>query len=69
MTIGEVFAGVSLKGDLPPNLASLPVEGVEYDSRLVAPGYLFFAFAGQHADGRRFAPMIRPAVQSPGGPG
>src|SRR5580692_526010 len=55
MTIGEVFAGVSLKADLPPNLALLTVKGIEYDSRRVGEGYLFFAFQGQHADGRRFA--------------
>ena len=55
MTIGEVFAGVSLKADLPPNLALSTVKGIEYDSRRVTEGYLFFAFEGQHADGRRFA--------------
>ena len=55
MTVGEVFAGVSLKADLPPDLAMAQVIGIEYDSRRVADGYLFFAFEGQHADGRRFA--------------
>src|SRR5438128_2362813 len=55
MTVGEVFAGVSLKADLPGELARLPVVGIEYDSRRVGDGYLFFAFEGQHADGRRFA--------------
>jgi UDP-N-acetylmuramoyl-L-alanyl-D-glutamate--2,6-diaminopimelate ligase len=55
MTIGEVFAGVSLKADLPGDLAMLTVKGIEYDSRRVGEGYLFFAFEGQHADGRRFA--------------
>ena len=55
MTVGEVFAGVSLKADLGPDLALLQVKGIEYDSRRVGEGYLFFAFEGQHADGRRFA--------------
>jgi UDP-N-acetylmuramoyl-L-alanyl-D-glutamate--2,6-diaminopimelate ligase len=55
MTVGEVFAGVSLKTDLAPKLALLTVKGIEYDSRRVGEGYLFFAFEGQHADGRRFA--------------
>jgi UDP-N-acetylmuramoyl-L-alanyl-D-glutamate--2,6-diaminopimelate ligase len=55
MTIGEVFAGVSLKADLTADLAVLAVKGIEYDSRRVGEGYLFFAFEGQHADGRRFA--------------
>src|SRR5262249_38742715 len=51
----EVFAGVSLQANLPSNLARLTVTGLEYDSRRVSPGNLFFAFEGQHADGRRFA--------------
>jgi UDP-N-acetylmuramoyl-L-alanyl-D-glutamate--2,6-diaminopimelate ligase len=55
MTIGEVLAGAPLKSELPPSLAALDIKGIEYDSRRVGPGYLFFAFAGQHADGRRFA--------------
>jgi len=55
MTVSEVFAGVSLRANLPPNLALLTVTGLEYDSRRVRPGSLFFAFEGQHADGRRFA--------------
>ena len=55
MTVSGVFAGVSLKSDLPPDLASLQVSGLEYDSRRVEEGNLFFAFEGQHADGRRFA--------------
>src|SRR5437660_6601863 len=55
MTLSEVFAGVSLRANLPPNLALSTVTGLEYDSRRVSPGNLFFAFEGQHADGRRFA--------------
>ena len=33
----------------------MQVTGLEYDSRRVEPGYLFFAFAGARADGREFA--------------
>jgi UDP-N-acetylmuramoyl-L-alanyl-D-glutamate--2,6-diaminopimelate ligase len=55
MTVGEVFAGVSLRADLPQDLAMSTVTGLEYDSRRVREGNLFFAFEGQHADGRRFA--------------
>lgn len=64
MTVGEVFAGVSLQGELPESLAKSTVAGLEYDSRRVAPGYLFFAFEGQNADGRRFAAdaMARGAI-------
>ena len=31
------------------------VAGLEYDSRRVQPGFLFFAFPGARADGREFA--------------
>jgi UDP-N-acetylmuramoyl-L-alanyl-D-glutamate--2,6-diaminopimelate ligase len=55
MTIGEVFSGVPLKYELPVNLAALTVRGIDYDSRRVGPGFLFFAFEGQRADGRTFA--------------
>jgi len=55
MTVGEVFAGVPLKEDLPQGLARSPVAGIDYDSRRVGGGYLFFAFEGRNADGRRFA--------------
>ena len=55
MLLAEVLAGVSLKADLPPDLAQLEVSGLEYDSRRVSRGNLFFAFEGQHADGRKFA--------------
>jgi UDP-N-acetylmuramoyl-L-alanyl-D-glutamate--2,6-diaminopimelate ligase len=55
MNLGEILSGVQLEQPLPPELACTPVAGLEYDSRRVAPGYLFFAFPGTRADGRRFA--------------
>ena len=55
MTLRDVFAGVALKQELPANLASRAVQGIDYDSRRVGQGFLFFAFAGAHADGRQFA--------------
>jgi UDP-N-acetylmuramoyl-L-alanyl-D-glutamate--2,6-diaminopimelate ligase len=36
-------------------LAGGQVAGLEYDSRRVAPGFLFFAFRGANVDGRQFA--------------
>ena len=33
----------------------LEVRGLDYDSRRIEPGFLFFAFAGARADGRSFA--------------
>ena len=55
MILREVFRGVKLRGELPPGLAEAPVAGLEYDSRRVEKGFLFFAFAGSRVDGRRFA--------------
>jgi UDP-N-acetylmuramoyl-L-alanyl-D-glutamate--2,6-diaminopimelate ligase len=55
MTLDELLADVGLRKPLQPELARTLVEGLEYDSRRVSPGYLFFAFPGSRADGRDFA--------------
>jgi UDP-N-acetylmuramoyl-L-alanyl-D-glutamate--2,6-diaminopimelate ligase len=55
MNLGEILSGVRLRQPLTPEFAALPVEGLEYDSRRVGKGYLFFAFPGSRADGRQFA--------------
>ncbi|HUK15946.1 MAG TPA: UDP-N-acetylmuramoyl-L-alanyl-D-glutamate--2,6-diaminopimelate ligase [Bryobacteraceae bacterium] len=55
MNLGEILSGIRLQQPIPPELATLAIEGLEYDSRRVRPGYLFFAFPGAHADGRQFA--------------
>ena len=55
MTLGEILAGVRLQAPLSPLLAQLDVAGLEYDSRRVQPGFLFFAFPGSRTDGRQFA--------------
>ena len=75
MKLGEILSGVRLRQPLTPELAALPVEGLEYDSRRAGKGYLFFAFPGSRADGRQFAAdaLARGAVavasesESPGG--
>ena len=41
--------------ELPPSLAQTQVQGLDYDSRRVQPGWLFFAFPGSRVDGREFA--------------
>jgi len=46
----EALEPVSVSGDLPGTVA-----GLSHDSRHVGPGDWFFALAGQHADGARFA--------------
>lgn len=40
---------------------SIPVMGLEYDSRKIREGGIFFAFPGEHVDGHRFVPMARAA--------
>ena len=55
MTLSEVLAGVQLQSVIPPDLALAPVSGLEYDSRRVQAGNLFFAFPGAKVDGRKFA--------------
>lgn len=55
MRLAEVLAGVSLADGLPATLAEAEVAGLDYDSRRIGPGYLFFAFPGHRFDGRSFA--------------
>ena len=55
MMLSEILSGVRLKQPLPPELASLPIDNLEFDSRKAGPGTLFFAFPGSRADGRQFA--------------
>jgi len=55
MKLSELLEGVPLREALTPELAGLDVAGLEYDSRRVEKGFLFFAFAGSRVDGRQFA--------------
>jgi UDP-N-acetylmuramoyl-L-alanyl-D-glutamate--2,6-diaminopimelate ligase len=55
MNLDGILSGVRLKQPLTPELARLEVRGLEYDSRRVEPGFLFFAFPGSRTDGRQFA--------------
>ena len=55
MKLSELLAGVALREALTPELAALEVTGLEYDSRRVGKGFVFFAFAGSRVDGRQFA--------------
>jgi UDP-N-acetylmuramoyl-L-alanyl-D-glutamate--2,6-diaminopimelate ligase len=40
---------------MPPSLAQTQIQGLDYDSRRIEQGYLFFAFPGSRVDGREFA--------------
>ena len=55
MTLAQVLSGVKLRGEIASRWASLAVAGLEYDSRRVKKDFVFFAFPGSRADGRKFA--------------
>ncbi|MEO8595063.1 MAG: UDP-N-acetylmuramoyl-L-alanyl-D-glutamate--2,6-diaminopimelate ligase [Candidatus Solibacter sp.] len=55
MNLGEILSGVALSQPLAPELARREIQGIEFDSRRVTAGSLFFAFPGAKADGRQFA--------------
>jgi UDP-N-acetylmuramoyl-L-alanyl-D-glutamate--2,6-diaminopimelate ligase len=59
MTLEEILEGVTSTTDLPAGMAGRQVAGLDYDSRRVEKDYLFFAFAGAHVDGGRFASQAR----------
>ncbi|MDX1982131.1 MAG: Mur ligase domain-containing protein, partial [Bryobacteraceae bacterium] len=54
MKLGLVLDGIPVRA-LGADLLALEVSGLEYDSRRIRPGNLFFAFSGARADGRQFA--------------
>jgi UDP-N-acetylmuramoyl-L-alanyl-D-glutamate--2,6-diaminopimelate ligase len=55
MTLEQILRGVQLRRELPQDLSGIEIRGLEYDSRRVEAGFLFFAFPGSRADGREFA--------------
>jgi hypothetical protein len=52
---GRDTGGSSAESATLAALSQLDVQGLDYDSRRVQPGFLFFAFPGSRADGRQFA--------------
>ncbi|PZE36569.1 UDP-N-acetylmuramoyl-tripeptide--D-alanyl-D-alanine ligase [Curtobacterium sp. MCPF17_031] len=60
LTLAEIAAAVD--GELVHGAADSSVDGsVETDSRLVAPGSVFFALLGEETDGHRFVPSAAAA--------
>jgi UDP-N-acetylmuramoyl-L-alanyl-D-glutamate--2,6-diaminopimelate ligase len=55
MTLAEVLTGVKFRHEPVSGGSHLAVAGLEYDSRRVEKDFVFFAFPGSRADGRRFA--------------
>ncbi len=60
MLLEQILRGVELRRELSQGPSRvdrqrIEIHGLEYDSRRVEAGFLFFAFAGARADGREFA--------------
>ena len=55
MTLRQVFSGLPTRSGPPDTFWGTEVNGLDYDSRRIQPGFLFFAFPGSRADGRAFA--------------
>ena len=55
MTIRDLLGSVPKRYKIGRALSSREVAGLDYDSRRLGKNFLFFAFSGQHADGRAFA--------------
>jgi UDP-N-acetylmuramoyl-L-alanyl-D-glutamate--2,6-diaminopimelate ligase len=55
LSLHELIEGVPLTSPLPTGWGALLIGGLQYDSRRVAPGDLFFAFPGSKTDGRGYA--------------
>jgi UDP-N-acetylmuramoyl-L-alanyl-D-glutamate--2,6-diaminopimelate ligase len=51
MRLGDLFGG---DARIDPQAGTVAVEGLAVDSRVIKPGDLFFALAGQQTDGARF---------------
>ena len=52
LTLGQIAAWCGAK--TPDGAQTLAIRGVESDSRAIAPGYLFIALKGEHADGHDY---------------
>lgn len=55
ITLWRLLEGAPLRGAIPPALGAARVTGLDYDSRRIEPGFVFFAFPGSRHDGRQFA--------------
>jgi UDP-N-acetylmuramoyl-L-alanyl-D-glutamate--2,6-diaminopimelate ligase len=53
--MSEVLSEVPLHSELEPSLAQTTIQGLDYDSRRIQAGWIFFAFPGSRVDGREFA--------------
>ena len=54
MTLDQLLSGIDILAPLPAAVAAAEVRGLDYDSRRIESGFVFFAFPGAKVDGRRF---------------
>lgn len=59
VTLGQLLANTPEAAGLPAELRSIEVSGLDYDSRRIQPGWVFFAFRGERADGAAYAGEAR----------
>ncbi len=55
MTLREALADCETLGAAP----EVEIRGLDYDSRRIEPGFVFFAFPGERVDGHRFVEDVR----------
>jgi UDP-N-acetylmuramoyl-L-alanyl-D-glutamate--2,6-diaminopimelate ligase len=55
MTLGDLLQVAPAAAPVAADVRTRPVAGLEFDSRRVLPGFVFFAFSGARTDGSRFA--------------
>lgn len=55
MTLASLLEGTATAAPISAAWDGVEVAGLDYDSRRIAPGFVFFAFPGARADGRDFA--------------
>lgn len=55
MTLAQLLSGIRTVAPTPAAVAASEITGLDYDSRRIEPGWVFFAFPGAKVDGRKFA--------------
>jgi UDP-N-acetylmuramoyl-L-alanyl-D-glutamate--2,6-diaminopimelate ligase len=59
VTLEQILANAPEAASLPAELRPIKVRGLDYDSRRIQPGWVFFAFRGERTDGAAFAADAR----------
>jgi UDP-N-acetylmuramoyl-L-alanyl-D-glutamate--2,6-diaminopimelate ligase len=57
MTLRQMLASCDVLGSIP----DVEIQGLDYDSRRLGPGFAFFPFPGENVDGHAYIPAARKA--------